>query len=452
MPTLPNLLALYGALDPAESTSNDPQAAEVAARYLPATEGRGGWYRGIVEFFAPHNEAVFPGVSEALENLANNSGEDADTLTIPQTARLVYVLGALTHHPDYAEQATEREGAFARVLALAGPEGRSTPVEVGHQLQQHLYEHFGGFADWAHVTRTAVTLGLLDAKIAMVSPCRASVQLVRGYRCAVIDTVSVRPDITLANLKDVIDPLNWPKNSPELFCGMAKQKPFEVNGWRRVLESVSLGCSLGLERLVTPLKYSNSDVSATKSFVVYDLDKGPKDGDGRVKVDQGFIKMEALKPGVRVRTRKIVHITPLSPDAQVVLVCASGYAAMADEMMFGNAADPPADSVKWKPSTPATGSSGQTDAPASGSASAPPGLVSVTVDMWEKCAKDLAAKSTDLSSKWLANKLTVDDLIGYTQYVGADLASASWRYLKALSQVPVPGEPPGGPGDGSTAS
>ncbi|MCV7281974.1 hypothetical protein H7J88_20300 [Mycolicibacterium flavescens] len=450
MATLPNLLALYGALDPAESTSNEPEAAEVAARYLPATEGRGGWYRSIVDFFAPRNEAVFPDVDRALESIADSTDEGADALTIPQTARLVYVLGALSHHPDYAPRVEEREGLFARVLALAGPEGRETPVEVGYGLQQHLFDEFDGFADWAHVTRTAVRMGLLEAKIAAVSPCRASVQTVRGYRCAVIDTVSVRPDITLTNLKNVIDPLNWPMNSPELFCGMDKQKPFEVNGWRRVLESVSLGCSLGLERLVTPLKYYNSDVSATKSFVVYELDKGPKDGDGRVKVDQGFIKMEALKPGVRVRTKKIVHITPLSPEAQVVLVCASGYAAMADEMMFGNADDTPADAVKWKPSKPG---SGQTESPATDSPTPPqPGLVSITVDMWEKCAKDMTAKNTELSSKWLANKLTVEDLIGYTQYVGADLASAPWRYLKALSQVPVPGTPPEPPGDGSSAS
>jgi hypothetical protein len=215
------------------------------------------------------------------------------------------------------------------------------------------------------------------------------------------------------------------------------------NYWSRILETVSLDCKKGYYKLRTPLRYMNSDLPGDKAVVQYELDHGPDAGDGLVKVDQGFILMEALTPGVRVRTKKIVHIDPLIPDAQVIFVCGSGYAAMADEMMFGRATGPaPPGAVKWKPSRPAGSSASMTGTGTGTSGPAQPGLSEITFDMWDKCVKAMSAKNYELASKWLGGKLKADDLIAYSQYVGADLASAPWRLFKKLSEVPLPGTNP----------
>jgi hypothetical protein len=205
-----------------------------------------------------------------------------------------------------------------------------------------------------------------------------------------------------------------------------------------------VGCNEGLERLTTPIQYFKiGNKGDSVAWLEYKLDVGPIAGDGHVKVDQGFIKMEATgNPGVRVRTRKIVHIDPLLPEAQAMFVCASGYATLAAEMMFGNAVNPPATTVRWTPS-PLPGSTLGTKG-VSGQPGSPPGLASTTLDMWLDCLQDLSDKNMALASKWLDNKLTVDDLIGYTNDVGADLASAPWRYLQKLSQLPLRPTTPGG--------
>lgn len=442
MATLPNLMALYGALDPAESPTDDPVISEIAARYLPTTEGRGGWYGSIVNLFGTRGEETFPGLEEALENLTSRSEDSDDKLTIPEQSRMVYVIGALIHQPEYARRFAAPEGLFARTLALAAPDDPQTPADVGFLLQQHLFENFNSAGDWIQAINSAVGLGLVKSSVAGVAPCKASIQIINGYRCAVIDTVSIRKDVELAKLKDVIDPQNWDENAPHLFCSMNKQNPAEENSWGRVLETVSLDCKKGYYKLRTPLRYYNTDLSAQKAMVVYELDHGPDAGDGLVKVDQGFIKMEGLSPtvGVRVRTKKIVHIEPLIPDAQVIFVCGAGYAAMADEMMFGRATGPtPAGAVKWKPSQPPTSGANMSGSGTGSTAPAQPGLSEITFDMWDKCVKKMSTKNSALVSKWLSGKLKADDLIAYTQDVGADVASAPWQLFKKLSEVPVSG-------------
>ena len=452
MPALLSLMALAGALDPATSGDDSRAVAEVAARYLPVVAGAPGWFGNILEVLGPRTAEAMPDPRGALDDILSGDYQ----LTVPELSRLVYVIGAVSHTPAFATLVPLRDNPLAQALALAGPSYRDRDrpdLQTGDNLLQLLYAEFGSAKDWDVVVRKAVAQRFLSADVAAVPRCLPSTQEVDGYDCVVIDTSFGRSDIYLQNLMKVANPLNWHQNYPDAFCSMQPQNPdIFANGWSRVLETVSLSCQLGLEPLVTPLKYYMSEPAPGQATLQYDLDTSglPTLGDGKIKVDRGFIKMWATgNPGVWVRTRKIVHIEGLWPQAQALFVCLFGYAFMAAEMLFGNATDPPANSVPWQDSpgsstTGATGSgttgSGTTGSGTTGSGTTGPtaptgGMASTATQVWLDCLNDLANKNLQLSSKWCKNELTVDDLVTYTQDIGAEIASAPWRFIQALSQT-----------------
>jgi hypothetical protein len=443
MAALLSLMALYGALDPATSPDDSRVVAEVAARYLPHTAGAPGWFGNILETLGPRTADAMPDPASALDDIVQ--GEDQ--LTVPELSRLVYVIGALCHTPTFVNMLSERENPLAQALALAAPSYRERgemDIRRGDDLLQLLYTEFNSAHDWDSVTRKAVVRQLLSADVAAVPRCLPSTERIEGYECVVIDTSFGRPDIYLENLKKVANPLNWHRNYPHAFCEMRPQNPNTLNGWGRVLETVSLSCGL-VESLVTPLKYYMSEPEQLQATLQYDLDKSglPDLGDGRIKVDRGFIKMWATgNPGVWVRTRKIVHIEGLWPQAQAALICPFGYASMAAEMLFGNAKNPPADSVPWQDSSASTTTTGSGGGTSTTGPTAPTGgnMASATTQAWLDCLNDIADKNLRLSAKWCKNELTVDDLITYTQDVGAEIASAPWRLIQALSQTTDDGD------------
>jgi hypothetical protein len=444
MAALLSLMALAGALDPATSPDDSRAVADVAARYLPITAGAAGWFGNILEVLGPRTAEAMPNPERALADILQGD----DQLTVPELSRLVYVIGALCHTPTFATMVPLRESRLAQALALAGPfyhDRDRLDVRTGEGLLQLLYAEFDSAKDWDLVVRKAVALQFLSADVAAVPRCLPSTEQVDGYDCVVIDTSFGRSDIYLQNLMKVANPLNWHQNYPDAFCAMQPQNPaIFPNGWSRVLETVSLSCQLGLERLVTPLKYYMSEPGPDQATLQYDLDTSglPTLGDGLIKVDRGFIKMWATgNPGVWVRTRKIVHIDGLLPQAQAIFVCIFGYAFMAAEMLFGNAKNPPANSVPWQDSPGSSTSGSTTGSTGSGTSTtgptAPAGgnMASATTQVWLDCLNDLANKNLQLSSKWYKNELTVDDLITYTQDIGAEIASAPWRLIQALSQT-----------------
>jgi hypothetical protein len=440
MAALLSLMALTGALDPATSRGDSRAVADVAARYLPITAGAAGWFGNILETLGPRTAEAMPDPESALADILHGDYQ----LTVPELSRLVYVIGALCHTPTFASMVPLRETPLAQALALAGPfyhDRDRLDVRTGDDLLQLLYAEFNSAKDWDLIVRKAVALQLLSADVAAVPRCLPSTEQIDGYDCVVIDTSFGRSDIYLENLKKVANPLNWHQNYPDAFCAMQAQNPaIFPNGWSRVLETVSLSCQLGLEPLVTPLKYYMSDPAPDQATLQYDLDTSglPTLGDGRIKVDRGFIKMWATgNPGVWVRTRKIVHIEGLLPQAQAIFVCMFGYAFMAAEMLFGDATNPPANSVPWQdsPGSPTTGSTGSGTSTTAPTAPTGGNTASTTTQVWLDCLNDLANKNLQLSSKWYKNELTVDDLITYTQDIGAEIASAPWRLIQALSQT-----------------
>src|SRR5262249_34104237 len=154
------------------------------------------------------------------------------------------------------------------------------------------------------------------------------------------------PDVSLAQLKDVIDPLNWNKCLSSFFCKMTRQGVGQ-DGWSRVLEEVSTTCGITVTHIRTPLVYWKGDGQVEQSrhptaFVEYALDEHPSPdakGDGLFVVDEGVIRMtstagDSTRPGVRVRTRKVAGIRNLSATPFGVLACALGYGDQGVEMLI----------------------------------------------------------------------------------------------------------------------
>ena len=118
----------------------------------------------------------------------------------------------------------------------------------------------------------------------------------------VLRTEFTSNDVSLNELKNVVDPLNWKTGLP-FFCDMRPlPTPARTDGWSRVLEVCNTTCPYPPD-MRTPLKFWTGPVAAEASmlsvpmaWVNYELDDTPANpypGDGLVLVDEGFIKMHA---------------------------------------------------------------------------------------------------------------------------------------------------------------
>ena len=142
--------------------------------------------------------------------------------------------------------------------------------------------------------------------------CQPKLMTAHGHPCLVLTTEFTSQDVSLDQLKDVIDPLNWGKCLSSFFCKM-EGKENRKDGWSRVLEHVSTTCWNPQTHLQTPLKYWKSQGQDEQSqqptaCINYALDDDPcpdAKGDGVFVVDEGFIRMtststrqDSADPGV----------------------------------------------------------------------------------------------------------------------------------------------------------
>ena len=331
MSTLRAILELQGSLDTAVIRTADPRVAEIADRFLPGTSANTEWYREIEAFMFPPGAArteAFP--VEAINELVSDWHEHGIRPTIPESSRLMYGLGAVIHltqvYPDdlelpFADPTAEGfQDSLAMVFALTGP---GNPDETRSRISLQIAEIIGAFADfngwedWDELTPQLVLLGVLTEQAASVPLCQAVVVKVKGIDSVVIDADISSNEVTLNQLKAVVDPRNWHYDYPDFFCSM-EYKGLRTDGWRRVLERVGI-CGYSPLVLRTMLKFYKTTVNGPDTyaaFLDYDLNDPVPDpaGDGKITVDRGFINMwctNAKGPdedGVRVRIRKVAHI------------------------------------------------------------------------------------------------------------------------------------------------
>jgi hypothetical protein len=453
--TAQSLLALYGALDQAVTGTGDAEIEATVERYLPGSTGENaGWYDQLLGFLGDRSHRVperefeeppaVPDLSDALATLqelhGTTDGADRVRLTPVQSSRMVYAIGALSHLPSYYPP-DEWDERFAQTLELA---------RGGENLLDLLRRDFRRRDDFSTVMQFAAQHAWIDAYVALVPLCQTKVKFVRGHLCVVLTTEFESDQVSLDQLKDVIDLRNWANCLP-FFCSMTPEKD-RPDGWSRVLEHVSTTCSIpGTPQMVTPLKYWKGPAQGVvlpqpSAWVDYALDDDPAPGevgDGRMVVDEGFIRMTSTVnnssvDGVRVRTRKVAGFRDLAFVPAAIFACVMGYGDQGVEMLLGGVAKRPlggsAAWTDWKPSTLPASQSGGASAQPTQTDGCDPGrtAVEVAVCMLNECIDDVSQQSAAIADKWATGAVPIAETMTFTTNLAARLATDPWRYLERL--------------------
>jgi hypothetical protein len=456
-----SLLAVYGALDRAVTGTGDPEIEAIVERYLPGSTGaNAGWYDELLGFLGVTGgpdlaEPIdIPDLGEALETLQNRqpgTGDDPEPLTTVQLSRMAYAIGALSNLPGYYRP-EEWDSPFAQTFGLVGTE------DTGSATLELMRRDFNSRDDWSRVVGIAAARGWIQADVAVVPQCDVKVKSVDGHLCAVLTTDFSSDDVSLDSLKNVVDPLNWANCLQSFFCTMEGLAP-RPDGWSRVREYVSTTCPIpGSPRMMTALKYwkgqgTSPQLPAPSAWVNYDLDDQPlpgKTGDGRMVVDEGFIRMtstvgSSAGAGVHVRTKKIAGFRNLAWIAGAIFACAMGYGAEGVDMLLGGVALRPPGAppgwTNWQASTPtATTPPGQGGSSTLPTQPTPPGdggdtttqAVTVAVDMLNECIDDMSKKSAAIAAKWATGKAPIAESVAFNVDLATRLATDPWRYLERL--------------------
>lgn len=471
MSTLRAIVEMQGSLDTAVVATQDPRVMEIADAFFPGTSANADWFREIMAFFFPNGvdgESEPPTSADpirALDEIESDWFNEGRRPTPAEASRFIYGLGAVTHAvkrlPDdvalpfgdpFVEQ---RRPTLANVFALTS--GREPGSDDGffstdqfNAVEDLFVNGFNGWEDWQPVAQQLAFLQVLTLDAASVPLCNAAVINYRGTEAVVVDAELKSDQVSLDDLKAVVDPRNWHDDSPNFFCSMV-YKGLRPDGWRRVLETVGFcGYSpLISPRLRTMLKFHKADVNALgryEALLDYDLNDPVPDpeGDGKITIDNGYINMwteqngNPTQPPVFVHVRKVCRINGLRPYTQKRFVCMMGYAFTVEDMLFGSAKhrDPTVNYAPWDdPANEQPGDGGQQQGGQAGKKAPPDNSVASTaISMAAQCVQDLAAKQYDLADKWMAGQLTVADLAQYSAEVGARIASDPWKFIQAIGQ------------------
>lgn len=460
-----DILEVFGALDRAVREADDPQLTAAADKLIPGLgTADPRWYAEIESKYYGNEARRTPNLAPALARIAT---EDADPetprLNPAQKTRLLYGISTSERLRSLASGALPAldnsdpkfDDALIGSLAAIAPRDSESPadrrakaVDARAALLQNI-SNFNRFKDYKSAVQAPVEASALRSGQPMIAPlCHTAVVVVENLESAVIDTAFDSNDVSLEQLKSIVNPFNWAQDYSELFVRMAGQEPdIMPDGWRRVLETVRL---LGTEELTTPLKFFPYQPSRVEATLDYDLDKSEfGTGDGQVLVDRGFINIKVTnserdpaKPGVHVTTRKVVHIQGISAYAQGKLVCIGGYGTASANFLLGAAAKPPKDPVAFDYPT----KEDEADKPRTTPTTAPPAtplthFVPAAVGAWTESAQDLTSGYFDIAQKWLTGSLSLTDVADYTTKVGSELASSPWKYLQAMTTPRTPGTP-----------
>jgi hypothetical protein len=336
-------------------------------------------------------------------------------------------------------------------------------ADIG-SFTENARSNFSSSHDFNRFRALAIKDHFLADKTQHVPMCRTSLATVDGYDAVVVDTACQSPDVSLSELKAIVNPFNWHENYDDFFCNMQPGGNLRTDGWGRVLETVGF-CEVGVNSLKTALRYYPYDGKHGEARLDYDLDDPtPGLGDGQVRVDRGFINMwststghEPAKKGVRVRTRKVVHINGLLPYAQARLVCITGYGTASAEFLLGPAITTAVDARPPDPGDPAKpqpfkylgpktlGSNITQTATTTTKEPAVPDQQSdhfapTAVRIWADTAKGLTDDYLNFAGKWTADGLTLTDVADYSTTVTGRLINAPLAFLQAMSGPRYPNQ------------
>ena len=380
MSILHNQLALYGYIDELviaakanENPARDARMLEIVEKLLPRTTGMGqaGWYRELTQFLnrdevraADVRNVEFPSVETAVAELGNLDrlrGLTTRTAPLPPGPGRGFE-DTRPYNMDY-DPALARAGYAAFVIEKIAAIDRSVEVaDMGTVISTSISAFVGGVS-----TKSTLLAASLVNEIPNVNtradftriaddivgdtrfsksalPCFGSLELVDGQYCSTVTTDSVDDDISVAQIRKIIEPINWNRLSL-FFCTMtANGSDPNAAKWSRVREKVGAECSE--YGLITDLVFYKVDDAATGSvYLNYDIDPQRSDP-GYVEVDNGYIWVtptnadnDPKKPGARIRTSKRERVNGLSPCATAALACLMGWGDAGRTMFAGTARD-----------------------------------------------------------------------------------------------------------------
>jgi hypothetical protein len=368
-------------------------------------------------------------------------------------SRLTFVIGVLSR---IRGGTTISDASLVEGLSAVVPEG-GNEQETAEKLLRYLRENFRERDDWTAVMLAAEAQGLIKPLIGRIPLCRTRLKNAHDQLCVVLRTEFKSDDVSLNELKNVVNPLNWKRCLP-FFCDMQPlPTPPRSDGWSRVLEVCNTTCPTPPD-MRTPLKFWMGPVAAEASmlsspmaWVNYELDDTPVNpfpGDGRVSVDEGFIKMYSTSSnpannGVRVVTKKVVCFRELSEIAIAMLACVSGYGNQGMDMLLDGVAKREAEKgtgwTDWQPSArPADQDGGSSSkAPNTPSDTTVPSrpsrrAITLAVEMANECIEEFSKKSTAVAAKMATGTMPVTEMIALNTEFLTRLATDPWRYLERL--------------------
>lgn len=489
MAALRSLLEVYGALDAAVIHATDAAVGSTVNEFLPGASANTGWYRELETLFFGPNAKLEPSFSDAVEDIEREVLADKP-LSAGEKSRLLYATTAISRVRQDAGSSPAAptltatlgddtfENSLAKALALVSPGDPAGSQQRGYQdrrdallddchqpdsiVQQFLADlpfrmsqraQFYGFREYA------VAQLRLDPAILDIPVCHAAVIDVCGTEAVVVDTECSTTLVSLDDLKKIVNPFNWHHNYNDFFCSMdAIGAPERPDGWRRVLEGVGLCKVTNCVTLKTALKYHLS-VSDENELIPwarldYDLDDPcpGRGGDGRVTVDRGYINMwahndanNAAHQGVAIRTRKVVHITDVSPYAQARLVCITGYGTASGDFLIGAAQDPDKqcegfDYYDTGVPVPATPTPDPAAAAVASDGTPRPAdhAVTTAVKLWTDAAATISNSYFKLAGKWSAGQLSLNDVTEHYRGVTEQLVTKPLEYLDTVSRPRYP--------------
>jgi hypothetical protein len=319
------VLALYGALDDAVTSTGSAEIEAIVSRYLPGSTGpNAGWYEQLLVYLghrAPHftERATVPSLVQALTVLQRQVAAPVPEMQSQSTATSEQGGGQLAvssagfkkaakkgagragakkaakkanasggypdaddpTHPRPLSTVQKSRMVFA-IGTLSQLPGSYLRNEVGDTWQEQFSQtlevaggpksselldfmrlHLNDRDGYPKVLELAAEKGLIDRAVALVPLCQPKLMTVRGYPCLVITTEFPSADVSLDDLEKVIDPQNWDRCLSTFFCEMHPERDCD-DGWSRVLEHVSTTCWISQTHMKTPLKYWKSDERGDK--------------------------------------------------------------------------------------------------------------------------------------------------------------------------------------------
>ncbi|MGE2736113.1 hypothetical protein [Mycolicibacterium vaccae] len=454
MATLHSLMALYGALDDAVVALDDRRVTATVEEFLPGStppEHR-GWFseiRSLVRRLSVDpDQTEFPTRTAALREFAE-MGErgdnlDGDVLGPVELSRLLYVIGA---HWQLASRPREEQELFAGALSVAIP--RTSDIETGaggEALLELFGESFLNTNTFADIITAAEAQGLVSEELLHYVLNSSLYTDIRRDACgeyAVLESEYFREQLSLNNVKAVVDPRNWPDCCP-FFCDMAPIPTTpDSYGWSRLLESVSTLCGLfpGY-RLRTALKFWKGEKPGG-GFINYDLDddRANTTDIGFAVVDRGYVSFEQDQGGVRIRTLKEVKFAGISAFATLMFARIGGYAAIGENMLVGCALNPQSYHQPWQISAgtgkpyaavdPTKCSSPAVPAPCGCDTSIHP-AVAEAVGMWTDCVTEVSTEYATLVNRWAKCGFDASEFADFGSKVSARLATDPFRIWSHL--------------------